>query len=64
MSDKQRIIDLQRQVKIALQALEKIKDGRARWPDIEAESAYNQMMEFEPKRQLQGICGHDVERGK
>lgn len=62
MSDKTRIIELQRQLKIARQAFEKIKcNGSHRAPEIADEALY-EMMPLDPKRPLQGLCGHEPRR--
>lgn len=58
MSDKTRIIELQRSLKIARTALEKIRHGHSRNPERDAEDALDEMRPLEPQVQLQGICGH------
>lgn len=57
MSDKTRIIELQRCLRIARQALERIKGGQSD-PAAAADQALYEMMPLEPKQPLQGICGH------
>lgn len=53
----QRIIELQKSLKIARAALERIKYGTSRAEQI-AETALDEMWKLEPKQQLQGIVGH------
>lgn len=57
MSQK-RIIDLQAQVKIACDALTRIKMG-SRTPESLAEAALDAMWHLDPKQQLQGLVGHE-----
>ena len=52
-----RIIELQKSLKIAREALERIKCGSTRAESIAAD-ALDDMFRLEPKRQLQGIVGH------
>jgi len=54
---KQRIVELQKSLKIAREALERIKYGTTRHQSI-AEEALDKMWKLEPKQQLQGIVGH------
>lgn len=58
MSDKTRIIDLQRQIKICREALTKISYG-TRSPEAVAADALYRMFPLDPKQDLAGICGHD-----
>lgn len=58
MSDKQRIIDLQKSLRIAREALERIKYGTTRAEAI-AEEALDKMWKLEPKQQLQVLVGHE-----
>lgn len=60
-SEKQRIIDLQKQVRIAREALERIQGG-TRYPDTVAESALDKMFKLDPKQPLQGLVGHERRR--
>lgn len=52
-----RILELQRQLKIAKEALVKIKGGHRNSHDIADQALYD-MMPMDPKYQLQGIVGH------
>ena len=61
MSDKQRIIDLQKSLKIAREALERIHYGTPRAEAIATE-ALNEIWRMEPKQQLQGLVGHGGRR--
>jgi hypothetical protein len=54
---KQRIVELQKSLKIAREALERIKCGTTRAHSI-AEDALDKMWKLEPKQHLQGIVGH------
>lgn len=56
MSDKQRIIDLQRQVRIARAALQKIVHGTAR-PHAIAEEALYDMLPSDKPSPLAGVLG-------
>jgi hypothetical protein len=56
---KARIIELQRALKIARDALGKIRDGYSRDPQAEADDALYRMMPLENKRPLQGLVGHE-----
>lgn len=60
---KQRIIDLQKSLKIARTALEHIKYGPHR-PSVEqiAGDALDEMFKLEPKQPLQGLVGHSSAR--
>jgi hypothetical protein len=62
MADKARIIELQRSLKIARTALEKIRFGHAHCPERTAEDALDAMRPLEPKTQLQGLVGHEPRR--
>lgn len=55
--DKARVVELQRQVRIAREALEKIKDGD-RDPYAAADEALYAMMPLDRKYPLQGLVGH------
>lgn len=55
---KQRIIDLQKQVRIARTALERIKAGTTRHQSV-AEEAINEMWKLEQKQPLQYLVGHE-----
>lgn len=55
---KQRIIELQKSLRVARTTLEKIAYGHARNPVADAETALDVMQRLEPKVQLQGIVGH------
>lgn len=63
MSDaqKQRIQDLQRSLRLAKSALERIKDGHEK-PGSLADEALDQIWPLETKRQLQGLVGHEQRR--
>jgi hypothetical protein len=54
---KQRIVELQKSLKVARAALERIQAGH-RNPEGLAEQALDEMWKLEPKQQLQGIVGH------
>lgn len=54
---KQRVIELQKSLRIARTALERIQAGH-RNPEIVATGALDDMRRLEPKAQLQGIVGH------
>lgn len=58
MSDKTRIIELQRQVRIARNALDRIKHG-TNSPEGIATDALYEMMALDPKQPLQGLVGHE-----
>lgn len=58
MSDKARIIELQRQVKICRTALEQIRGG-ARDPEGIAGEALDQLHPLDKKAPLQGLVGHE-----
>jgi hypothetical protein len=55
---KQRIVELQRSLKIARDALTRIAAGTTRNQAI-AEEALTELWRLEPKQQLQGIVGHE-----
>lgn len=57
---KQRVIELQRQVRIAKVALTKVA-ARANRVDLVmlAENALDEMFKNDPKQPLQGLVGHD-----
>ena len=59
MSDKQRIIDLQRQNKMFRDALTRIQAG-CRRPDLVAEDALYNSMPLNRQQPLQGLVGHPV----
>jgi len=63
MADKQqtRIVELQRQLKIARDALTRIQSG-CRSAEVVADCALYDMMPLEPKQQLQGLVGHERRR--
>ena len=54
---KDRIVELQKALRIARVALEKIQYG-SRNPARVAEEALDQMWKLDPKQPLQGIVGH------
>lgn len=58
---KDRIIDLQRQLKIARAALDRIKYGVLN-PQSVAEEALDKLFQLDPKQPLQGLCGHERRR--
>jgi hypothetical protein len=58
VSDKTRIIELQKSLKFARNALEKIGHGHSRDPQLDALNALDEMHRLEPKQQLQGVVGH------
>ena len=60
MSDKKRIIELQRQVRIARTALELIRYGHcgSRGPETVAEEALDKLFPLDAKQPLQGLVGH------
>lgn len=55
---KDRIIELQKSLRVAKTTLEKIAYGHARNPEADAENALDAMRRLEPKAPLQGIVGH------
>lgn len=57
----QRIVELQRQVKVAKSALAKIACGINN-PDQVADDAIYEMRPMDPKVPLQGIVGHERQR--
>ena len=59
---KQRIVELQKSLRVAKTTLEKIAYGHARNPVADAEIALDAMRRLEPKQQLQGIVGHADKR--
>jgi DNA-binding Xre family transcriptional regulator len=61
VSDKTRIIELQKSLKIAREALERIHYGTTRAEAIATE-ALEKLWKLEPKQQLQGIVGHSARR--
>jgi len=62
MSDKTRIIELQRQIKICREALTKISCG-AYSPEAVAADALYRLFPLDPKNDLAGICGHANREG-
>lgn len=58
---KERIIELQKSLRIAREALERISNGTTRAEALAAD-ALDKMWKLEPKQQLQGIVGHDRRR--
>ena len=56
---KDRIIDLQKSLKIARDALELIRHGHSRNPEATAEKALDAMWPLERKQQIQGLVGHE-----
>jgi hypothetical protein len=54
---KQRIIELQKSLKIAKEALERIRYGTTRAESVASE-ALDKMWKLDPKQPLQGIVGH------
>lgn len=58
MNDKARIIELQKSLRTAKDALEKIAYGHAHSPQDAASSALDKIWRLEPKQPLQGIVGH------
>lgn len=59
--DAGRIVELQRQVKIARDALNRIADGCDGAESVAYEALY-EMMPLDAKRQLQGLVGHEGKR--
>lgn len=55
---KDRIIDLQKSLKVARRALEAIRDGW-RNPEAMASDALDAMWRLEKKQPLQGLVGHE-----
>jgi hypothetical protein len=55
---KDRIIGLQRQLKLATVALEKIAAGRSYNPEYTAEATLEEIWKVGPKQPLQGLVGH------
>lgn len=62
MSDKARIIELQKSLRIAKDALESIAYGHASNVQDRASSALDKMWRLEPKQPLQGLVGHGETR--
>jgi hypothetical protein len=58
MSDKTRVIEMQKSLRISKEALERIAYGHAGNPQDAASSALDKMWRLEPKQPLQGIVGH------
>jgi Mg-chelatase subunit ChlD len=58
VSDKTRIIELQRQIRIAKRALERLKAGGC---PIAGDALY-EMMPLDRKQPLQGLVGHERNR--
>jgi hypothetical protein len=52
-----RIIELQRSLSVARAVLERIRYGTPH-PEGVAERALDELFRLEPKKQLQGVCGH------
>lgn len=59
--DAGRIVELQRQIKIARDALTKIQCG-CRDPESIADAALYAMLPMDVKRPLQALVGHEVKR--
>ena len=59
---KSRIIELQKSLRLAKQALEKIKYGHTgRYEaSVIAEQALDEIWPLEPKQQIQGLVGHGL----
>jgi hypothetical protein len=55
---KQRIIELQKSLRVAREALERISNGTTRSESVASE-ALDKMWKLEPKQSLQGIVGHE-----
>lgn len=65
MTDKDRIIALQRQLKIARDALTRICSGEEQYSNRStrvAETALDEMWRLDPKQPLQGLVGHERRR--
>lgn len=58
MSDKKRVIELQKSLRIAKAALEKIKSGTRR-PEVVAEAALDAIWPLERTQSLASLCGHE-----
>lgn len=56
--DKERITELQRQVRIAKSALERIEHGTMT-PQTVAEEALDTMWPLDKKQPIQGVVGHE-----
>lgn len=61
MNHQKRIVELQRSLRIARNALERIQAGRRNAESI-AEEALEELFKLEQKQPLQGVVGH--ERGR
>lgn len=61
MSEKQRIIELQRSLRIAKMALERIAYGAAQPHDV-ADDALSEIFKLALKQPLQGLVGHGGRR--
>jgi len=57
-SERERIIELQRQLSIARKALTNISGG-CRDPEGKAHAALDEMRPLDPKAPLQGLVGHE-----
>jgi hypothetical protein len=55
---KQRIVDLQKSLRIAREALDRIRHGASN-PEVIAENALDYMWKLEPKQKLQILVGHE-----
>lgn len=58
---KDRIVELQKSLKVARDALMRIANGHPRSQRL-AEDALTELWKLEPKQQLQGIVGHSSNR--
>ena len=58
---KQRIIELQKALKVARTALERIQCGHRNAEGL-ATAALDEMFRLEPKQPLQGVVGHGARR--
>lgn len=56
---KERIIELQKALKIARNTLEKIRDRHSYNPEADADDALQRMWPLERKQPLQGLVGHE-----
>lgn len=59
MADKQRIVELQKSLRIARTCLEKIYYGHSHHPHRDAEAALEQIWKLDQKQPLQGLVGHE-----
>lgn len=62
MSHQKRIIELQKSLRIARNAMERIAQGHARDPEQLCQETLTELWKLEAKQQLQGLVGHAPRR--